>query len=150
MSRHVIDRNARREGGSETPPGHESLNLLGELPEESSFVDELDRPFAGFSGHLPGVEERIVPVRIHSSTLPEGTSPGARPLLAFQIGRRRMTRRQAAWLPHRCTGPRGPPVARGPPRTCEEWAVHAGSRPSMGSDRWPWRAGGEPDVPGHP
>src|SRR5437879_12621630 len=118
MSRHVIDRNARREGGSETPPGHESLNLLGELPEESSFVDELDRPFAGFSGHLPGVEERIVPVRLHSSTLPEGTSPGARPLLAFQIGRRRLPRRQAVSLPHRWTGAPGHRVARGPALTC--------------------------------
>src|SRR5439155_3548464 len=43
MSRHVVDRNAGREGGSETPPGHKSLDLLGEFPEESSFVDELDR-----------------------------------------------------------------------------------------------------------
>src|SRR5207302_7598927 len=130
MSRHVVNRNARRESGSETPPGHKSLNLLGELPEESSFVDELDRAFAGFSGHLPGVEERIVPVRIHSSTLPEETSPAAGLLLASRRGRRRMTRRRAAWLHHQCTGPRGPRVAPGPPRTYEELAVHAGSRSS--------------------
>ncbi len=131
MSRDVVDRNARREGGSETPPGHESLDLLGELPEEPSFVDELDRALAGFSGHLPGVKERIAPVRIHTSTLPEGTSPAAGPLLSFQRGRRRMTRRQAAWLHHRCTGRRGPRIARGPPHTCEGQAAHDGSRWSM-------------------
>ena len=131
MSRHLVNRNARREGGLETPPGHESLNLLGELPEEPSFADELDRAFAGFSGHLPGVEQRIVPVRIHSSTLPEETSPAAGLLLASRRGRRRMTRHQAAWLHHRCTGPRGPQAARGPPRRCEERTVHAGLRSSM-------------------
>src|SRR6267143_3711188 len=131
MGRHMVNRNTRREGGSKAPPDHEALDLLGEVPQESSFVDELDRAFAGLSGHFAGVEERIAHVRIHSATPPTEPFLAARPGLASRTGRRPTTHRPGAWVLHRHTGPLRPQVVRGRPRTSGERVGHDDSRWSM-------------------